>query len=195
LNFFLLIFDQNVEQKRPAGAYPLRDFHKICRVCTPFQDALGVKIWLDLLEGLWNYGGLKFRGSGYPQIFNAPSGETMRHTPKSFRGARTCSRSSITMPSLVGLGFHSPPGQPKTLSFLSVCLSVTLLNVRDLCARFRHESVAVQKQFLMPLDRGRFVVGHPCSTLSDCCQLATTLNAEVQKTAKTGGFRQQRVTE
>jgi len=25
----------------------------------------------------------------------------------------------ITMPSLVGLGFHPPPGQPKTLSFLS----------------------------------------------------------------------------
>jgi len=26
----LLRFDQNVEYKRPAGAYPLRDFHKIC---------------------------------------------------------------------------------------------------------------------------------------------------------------------
>ena len=48
---FLLRFGRNVEHKRPAGAYPLRDFHKICRVCTPFQDALGVKIWLDLLRG------------------------------------------------------------------------------------------------------------------------------------------------
>ena len=37
---FLLRFDQNVKYKRPAGAYPLRDFHKIYRVCTPFQDAL-----------------------------------------------------------------------------------------------------------------------------------------------------------
>jgi len=44
---FLLRFDQNVEYKCPAGAYPLRDFHKICRVCTTFQDALGVKILLD----------------------------------------------------------------------------------------------------------------------------------------------------
>jgi len=36
------------------------------------------------------------------------------------------------MPSLVGLGFHPPAGQPKTLSVLvSVCLFVTLLNVRD----------------------------------------------------------------
>jgi len=41
---FLLRFNQNVEYKRPAGAYHLRDFHKICRVCTSFQDALGVKI-------------------------------------------------------------------------------------------------------------------------------------------------------
>ena len=69
---FLLRFDQNVEYKRPAGAYPLRDFLETCRVCTPFQDALAVKIGLDLLEGLWNYGGFKLRGSGFPQIFSAP---------------------------------------------------------------------------------------------------------------------------
>jgi len=48
---FLLRFDQNVEYKRPAGAYPLRDFHKICTVCTLFQDALRVKISLNLFKG------------------------------------------------------------------------------------------------------------------------------------------------
>ena len=48
---FLLRFDRNLEYKRPAGAYSLRDFQKICRVCTSFQDALGIKIWLDLLKG------------------------------------------------------------------------------------------------------------------------------------------------
>ena len=48
----LLRFDQNVEYKRPEGTYPLHDFHQICKVCTPFQDALDVKTWLDLLEGL-----------------------------------------------------------------------------------------------------------------------------------------------
>jgi len=48
-----------MEYKRPARAYPLHDFHKICRVCTPFQDALGVKIRLDLLKGLCSYGGFK----------------------------------------------------------------------------------------------------------------------------------------
>ena len=53
---FLLIFDQNVECKRPAGAYPLRDFHKICSICTSFQHVLAVKVSLDLLKGLRSYG-------------------------------------------------------------------------------------------------------------------------------------------
>ena len=66
---FLLKFDRNVEYR---GAYLLRDFHKICTVCTPSQNALGVKMWLDLLEGLWSYEGFKLRGSGFPQIFSAP---------------------------------------------------------------------------------------------------------------------------
>jgi len=71
---FLLRFYQNVEYKRPTGAYPypLRDFHKICRVCTPFQYALAIKIWLDLLKGLRSYGRFKLTGSGYPQIFSDP---------------------------------------------------------------------------------------------------------------------------
>ena len=69
---FLLRFDQNLEYKRPAGAYPLRDFHKICIVCTSFQAALGVKTWLDLLKGLWSYGGFKLRGSGFPPNFQRP---------------------------------------------------------------------------------------------------------------------------
>jgi len=139
---FLLRFDRNVEYKRPAGAYPLHNFHKICRICTPFQDALGVKISLDLLKGLWSYGVFNLRGL-VTLKFSAPSsGETMCQTPKSFRGARTCLRFSITMPSLVGLGFHPPPGQPKTLNFLFVCLSV-----RHACARFRHKGVGVQKRF------------------------------------------------
>jgi len=147
----LLRFDQNVEYKCPAGAYPLGNFHNICRVCTTFQDSLGVKIWLDLLEGLWSHGGFKLRGSGFPQIFSAPSGKTMRQTRKRFRGARTCWRSSVTMSSLVGLGFHPPPGWPKTLSFficLSVCLFVRHAFERQrLCARFHHEGVGVQKRF------------------------------------------------
>ena len=42
---FLHRFDQNVEYNRPAWAYPLRDFHKICPVFTSCQVALAVQIW------------------------------------------------------------------------------------------------------------------------------------------------------
>jgi len=69
---FLLRFDRNLEYKRSAGSYPLRDFHKICTVCTASQGALGVEIWLDLLKGLWSYGGFKLKVSGFPQIFSTP---------------------------------------------------------------------------------------------------------------------------
>jgi len=69
---FLLRFDQNVEYKRPAGAYPLSDFRKIGTVCTTFQCALACKISLDLLKALWSYGGFNLTGSGYLQIFSAP---------------------------------------------------------------------------------------------------------------------------
>ena len=133
----------------PAGAYHLRDFHKICRVCTSFHCTLAVKISLDLLKGLWSYGGFKLMGSGYPQFSAPPSGETMCQTQKRFRGGRTCSRSSITMPSLVGLRFHPPPGRPKTLSFL-VCLSVFVRHAfkqQSLCTKFRHEGVGLRKRF------------------------------------------------
>ena len=92
---FLVRFDQNVEYKLPARAYPLRDFHKICRVLfIPFQDTLAVKILLDLLEALWSYGGFQLRVSGFPKCSVPTSGETMRQTPKCFRDARTCSRMS-----------------------------------------------------------------------------------------------------
>ena len=45
-------------------------------------------------------------------------------------------------------------GRPKTLSFLSACLSVWhAFERQSLCARFRREGVGVQKRFLMPLDK------------------------------------------
>jgi len=51
---FLLRFDQNVEYKRPAGAYTLRDFQNLESLC---RISGCVKILLDLLTGLWSYGG------------------------------------------------------------------------------------------------------------------------------------------
>ena len=59
-----------MEYKRPAGVYTLRDFHKICIDCTPFQHALAVKISLDLLKGLWSYGGFKLTGSVCQTVAN-----------------------------------------------------------------------------------------------------------------------------
>ena len=60
-----------------------------------------------------------------------------------------CSRSSITVPSLVGLGFHPPPGQPKTLGVFcwSVCLFVTLLNVRDCAPDFAMKAWEYRNDF------------------------------------------------
>jgi len=55
----------------PQGRIPCAVYKKICRVCTPFQGALAAKIWLDLLEGLWSYGGFKFRGLVTPK-FSVP---------------------------------------------------------------------------------------------------------------------------
>jgi len=70
-----------VEYKRPTRAHPLRDFHKISRVCTPFQDALALKIWLNLLKGLWSYGGFKLMVWLSPNS-QAPSGKNIHQTPK-----------------------------------------------------------------------------------------------------------------
>ena len=65
---FLLRFDQNSEYKCPTGAYPLHDFHDIFRVCTSFQDALAVKISMDLRKGLRSYGGFKLMGLVSPNF-------------------------------------------------------------------------------------------------------------------------------
>jgi len=55
------------------------------------------------------------------------------------------------MPSLVGLGFHPQPGRPKTLSFLSVflsvCMFVTLLNVRDCVPDFAMKALEHRNDF------------------------------------------------
>jgi len=55
----------------PQGRIPCAIFTKF-QSLYPFQDALAVKISLDLRKGLWRYGGFKLTGSGYPQIIRAP---------------------------------------------------------------------------------------------------------------------------
>ena len=165
----------------PQGRIPCAIFTKFAEFVPHFRMRWVLKFGWICSRGYGVMGVLSWGGQFSPKFSAPPSGETTRQTTK--RGERTCSRSSITMPSLVGLGFHPPPGWPKTLSFLSVCLSVTLLSVRVVrpilpWRRWSTETI------LMPFGRGRFVLVHPCSTLSDCCQLVTTLNAEVQKNRK-----------
>jgi len=80
----LLRFHQNLDYKRPAGAYPLRDFHKICRVYMSFQDASGVN-FLAFAQGVMELWGFQVEGVGLPPKFSAaPSCETMRQSPQKF---------------------------------------------------------------------------------------------------------------
>jgi len=136
----------------------LHDFHKICRICTSFQDALAVKVSLDLIctRGYGVMGVLIWRGLVTPKFSVTPSVKKYVQDPKHFKGARTCSRSSITMQSLVAIGFHPLPEQRKTLSFLSVrhallsvtlFLSVTLLNVRVCSSDFTMKTLEYRNDF------------------------------------------------
>jgi len=60
----------------------------------------------------------------------------------------------------------SPAGGGENVEFfvcLSVCLSVTLLNVRVCAPDFAMKALEYRDDF-DALNRGRFVVVHPCST-------------------------------
>jgi len=59
--------------------------------------ALAVEISLDLLKGLWSHEGFKLMRSVTAKFSAPPSDETVCQTPKSFKGARTCSRSSALL--------------------------------------------------------------------------------------------------
>ena len=190
---FLLIFDQNVEYIRPTDEYPRTIFRKFAEFVPRLGMRKLLKFRLICTRGYGVMAVLIRWGLVTPNL-HSPVAAKLSQTPKRLGGARTCSRSSITVPSLVGLGFHPPPGWRKSEKrCLSVTLfqSVKLLNVSVCSPDFTMKTLEYRNVF-MPLDRGRFVVVHPCSTFSDCRQLSTSLNAEVQKMAKIGVFRRQR---
>ena len=122
---FLLSFDHNVEYKSSAGAYPLHDIHKICRLCTTFPDVLAVKISLDLLKGLWSYGGFKLRGLVTPKLSAPPSGKTMRQIPTIFWRCKNVLEVHYHHAKFGGAWISPAAGATKTLFFvyLLVCLS------------------------------------------------------------------------
>ena len=106
LKILLKFFFQISKYKRPAGSYPMRDFHEIYSVGMLLHVASAVKIWIESLKGLQSYGGFFMRVSGFAQIFSFPSGETIHQTPKRIGGTKSCSTSSIVMPSLDGIGLY-----------------------------------------------------------------------------------------
>jgi len=126
-----------------------------------------------------SWGGLVSTKSSAP-----PSGETMRQTPKSFEVQERALGPLSPCQVWCGSDFTRRRGSQKrwVLSFLCVCLFVTLLNDRD-APDFAMKCGSTETT-LIPLDRGRFVVAYPCSTFSECCQLATPLNAKVENMAK-----------
>jgi len=71
---------------------------------TSFQDALGVKIWLDLLKGLWSYGGFKLRGSGFPTNFQRPLAAKLSVRPVMLKYAGTMAPTAPMAPILLVVG-------------------------------------------------------------------------------------------
>ena len=116
-------FHQISKYKSITLAQPLHDFYQIFTHSGELRAGSCVKIKGGSLEEFWSYGGFNLRSSVTPKFSVHPSGETSALDPKCFWGARTCSRSSITMPSLVGLRLCTALGEPKKLSFLPFCLS------------------------------------------------------------------------
>jgi len=150
---FLLKFDQNVDYlyKRPSGACPLRDFHKICRICTPFQHALAVKISLNFIKWLWSYVGFKIRGSGYSQIFSVPYRRNYAIDPQKFSKCKNVFE-VLHHRAKFGWARISPAaGAAKNVEYF-ICLFVCLFvrhacECQSLCARFSHEGFGVQRRF------------------------------------------------
>ena len=100
----------------------------------------------------------KFKGTPVTPKFSATSTSDTGWACKRFWYARTCSRSFIALSSLVGLGLSTLPGEPKMC-----CVFVRHGKVWE--NDFAQE-VLEFRSVLMSFDRGRFVVVHPCSSLS-----------------------------
>ena len=85
---------------------------------------------MNLLYGLWNYGGFKLRGTGFPKFSAPPSGETIRRIPKVWRHKN-----------VVEIIYHRAKfGSARTSHAAGAitnveffCVFVMLLNDKDVC--------------------------------------------------------------
>jgi len=141
-------------------------------------------------------GVLSWRGVVVPKFSAPPTGETMRQTSKSFRGARTCSRSSITMPCLGGAWISPAARAAKNGFCLFVCLPVTLLSVRVCAPDFAMKAWEYRKDF----DAVGYRKVRSCAPMFNFLRV-TAANwrqhsmPKSKKRQKLGFFRQQRATE
>ena len=102
---------------------------------------------------LW---GFNLRGSGYSQISAPSNGETMRETPRRFRGVTTLPEVLYHHAKFGGARISPAAGAAKNVEFfyfvclsvcLSVCLFVTLLNVRDCSPDFAMKALEYRNDF------------------------------------------------
>ena len=126
---------------------------------------------------------LSWQGLVIPKFSKPPSSETISQTPKVLE-VQERARGPLS-PRQVWWGSdftRCRGGQKRWVFCLSVCSSCfwTSEILRPISPWRRCST----EKILIPLDRGRFVFLHRCPTFSDCYQLATPLNAEVQKNAK-----------
>jgi len=123
-------------------------------------------------------------GSGYPRHFQRPLAAKLCIRPPKVLEAQERARGPLS-PCQVWWG-------SETLSFLFVCLCVRhAFERQSLCAQFREEGVGSTETILIPLDRGRFVVVHPCSTFStgDTTKCRSKKNGKNWRFSPTGGDR------
>ena len=131
-----------MEYKHHVGAYPLHEFYKICRICTTFKDALAIKVSLDLLKGLWSYGGFNLAGSVTPK-FSVSLAAKLCVRPPNVLEVQERARGPLSPYQVrCGSDFTRRRVSEKTLSFLSVRHAYER---QSLFARFRHEDVGEQK--------------------------------------------------
>ena len=152
-----------MEYKRPTGKYFVHYFHKICSICISFQDALAVKISLDLLKGLWSYGVLIWRGLVTPK-FSVPLAAKLCVRHPNILEVQERARGPLS-PCQVWWrsDFTRRRDGKKRWVFLSVChafslsvtlfssvtliLSVTLLNVIDCAPDFTMKTLEYRNDF------------------------------------------------
>jgi len=99
---------------------------------------------LDLLTGLWSYGGFKLTESGYNQIFSTPERQNYASDPENFSRCKNVLQVLYYRAKFGGARISPADRAAKNDEFLSICLFVHHAFERQrLYARFRHEGVGM----------------------------------------------------